>query len=155
MIAQRCPLQGLLDPDGLRRWIAIAVLVAALWLGRDVLPPFIVAAMLAYLLSPAVAALTRRTGIRRGWAALAVCTIVVALLVAGFWLIESRLASEAEGLAAAGPDIAGAIAARLTGGQPISILGQQLTPDELTARLHEALMSELPGLSGGIQVVTT
>ena len=66
--------------------------------------------MLAYLLSPAVAALTRRTGIRRGWAALTVCTIVVTLLMAGFWLIGSRLATEAEGLAAAGPDIAGAIA---------------------------------------------
>src|SRR4029079_241822 len=45
-------------------WLVVAALVV-LWLARDVLGPFIVAAVLAYAFSPLIAAGERRTGLAR------------------------------------------------------------------------------------------
>src|SRR3954462_3901297 len=44
------------------KWLVLAALVALLWVARGVLPPFIVAGILAYVLSPLVDELAARTG---------------------------------------------------------------------------------------------
>src|SRR6266403_1289762 len=54
------------------KWLVLAALVALLWVARGVLPPFIVAGILAYVLNPLVDELAVRTGWRRAWVALLV-----------------------------------------------------------------------------------
>src|SRR5438045_7510535 len=54
------------------KWLVLVALVALLWVARGVLPPFIIAGFLAYVLSPVVVELSERTGIRRSLVALGV-----------------------------------------------------------------------------------
>jgi len=61
---------------GVSKWLALAALVALLWVARGVLPPFIIAGMLAYILSPLVDELAARSGVRRAWIALGVFVVV-------------------------------------------------------------------------------
>jgi predicted PurR-regulated permease PerM len=138
----------------LPKWPAAVAFLLVLWVGRDILPPFIVAGVLAYILSRPVDWLTARLGVRRVVAALLVLLGLVIVLGLGVWLLESRLAPEIGSLSAAGPDITRTIVESLTGGQTIAILGQQITPDELTERLHEAALSELPRPGEAVHVVT-
>ena len=84
-------------------WLVIAAVVV-LWLARDVLGPFIVAAVVAYAFSPLVAAGQRRTG----WPRIGVVGVGYAIAVAiiGFvvYLLAGRIAHEIRMLAASGPD---------------------------------------------------
>ena len=47
------------------KWLALAALGALLWVARGVLPPFIIAVILAYILSPLVDELATRSRVRR------------------------------------------------------------------------------------------
>src|SRR5580765_8048671 len=84
-------------------WLVIAAVVV-LWLARDVLGPFIVAAVVAYAFSPLVAAGQRRTG----WPRIAVVGvgygIAVAIIGVVVYLLAGRIAHEIRMLAASGPD---------------------------------------------------
>src|SRR3954452_6713027 len=84
-------------------WLLVAAAIL-LWLARDVLGPFIVAAVIAYAFSPLVTAGVRRTGWPRpvvvgiGYA---IAVLVLALLG---WFLAGRVAQEIGLLAASGPD---------------------------------------------------
>src|SRR5258706_14577901 len=73
-------------------WLVIAAVVV-LWLARDVLGPFIVAAVVAYAFSPLVAA-----GQRTGWPRVAVVglgyAIAVAIIAPVVYLLAGRIAHE-------------------------------------------------------------
>jgi predicted PurR-regulated permease PerM len=120
---------------GLGRWFALVAFVGLLFLARDVLPPFVIAGVLAYILSPLVDQIAARTGLWRGVAALLVFLAIVALVGLLIWLLEARLAAEFRGLRAEGPSIVDSVVNRLTNGQSLSFLGQELTPQELSARI--------------------
>ena len=84
--------------------VLLLAAILVLWISRDVLGPFIVAAVLAYAFSPLVTAGQRRTG----WPRVAVVAIgyaiavaIIAILVA---LLAGRIVAEARLLAAGGPD---------------------------------------------------
>ena len=49
------------------KWFALAVMVAFLWYAREVLTPFVVGAVLAYILSPLADQLVERTKMSRSW----------------------------------------------------------------------------------------
>jgi predicted PurR-regulated permease PerM len=119
-------------------WLVIAALVV-LWLARDVLGPFIVAAVLAYAFSPLVTAGERRTG----WPRVAVVgvgyAIVVAIIVALVVLLAGRVTSEIALLAASGPDSLAALLQQLFGADHIVVAGQTVpvldVAHEIQARL--------------------
>jgi predicted PurR-regulated permease PerM len=123
-------------------------LALLLYLARDVLGPFVIAGVLAYILSPLVDKIAERTGIRRGIAALLVFLAILTLLGLLIWLLEARLAAEIRGLRAEGPSIVESVVNRLTGGQTVSVLGQQLTPEELAIRIDESLRTTTADLIG-------
>jgi predicted PurR-regulated permease PerM len=123
----------------LTKWLALLALVALLWVARDILPPFIVGGILAYILSPVVDQLAARLRWRRPIAALLVFSCLALALVAGLWLVGARLVEEVRLLGRESPDIIGTIAERVTGGQRVDILGQEINARILAARLNQVI----------------
>src|SRR5205823_14613834 len=87
------------------KWLVLAALAILLWVARGVLPPFIVAVILAYVLSPLVDELSARSGMRRPLVALGVFIVVIAIVAGLIWLAGARLAAELRDIARAGPAI--------------------------------------------------
>jgi predicted PurR-regulated permease PerM len=135
------------------KWLALAALVVLLWVARGVLPPFIVAGILAYILYPLVDQLALRFRIRRQIVAVLVFLAVVVVLGGLVWLLGARLSNELRALAREGPNIIETVADHLTGGQTIDLLGQTITSRELGRRLEMAIREELGTPSQAIQAV--
>ncbi|MGI9146004.1 MAG: AI-2E family transporter [Chloroflexota bacterium] len=138
---------------GVSKWLALAALVALLWVARGVLPPFIIAGILAYILSPLVDELTHRTGGRRPLIALAVFGVVLVAVVALMWVAGARLNAELRSIAREGPSMIGSVVDDLSGGQSIEFLGQNMTSVELAGRFDLAVREYLGTPSQAIQAV--
>jgi predicted PurR-regulated permease PerM len=138
---------------GVSKWLALAALVGLLWVARGVLPPFVVAGILAYILSPLVDELTARTGIRRPLIAMVVFVVVVGVFIALVSLVGARLNAELRAISREGPSIIGSVVVRLTGGEDVDLLGQSITSAELGRRLDIALRDFLGTPSQAIQAV--
>jgi predicted PurR-regulated permease PerM len=124
-----------------------------LWVARGVLPPFIIAGILAYILSPLVDRLAIRFGVRRPLVAVLVFLAVVIVLSGLIWLLGARLTGEIRALSRQGPNIVETVADHLTGGQTIDLLGQSITSRELGRRVEVAISEELGTPSQAIQAI--
>src|ERR1700722_9007117 len=76
---------------------SIAIVVAALYLARDVLMPLALGLLFSFLLSPAVSRL-ERLKIRRIPAVVIVVAIALALVASFGWIVEGRIAAFIHGL---------------------------------------------------------
>lgn len=126
------------------KWLVpLAGIGALLYLARAIVPPFILAGVLAYLFSPLVDEAERRTRLPRLAIVAVAYVVLLGLLAAGLWLLETRLVHEARALGEAGPDLVDAAFVRLLGSETFQFLGQPLDPHILAewtnARLNEAL----------------
>lgn len=86
-------IAGRVRPPSPRAAVAIGaaiLLLVVLYMGRGALGPFILGALLVYILDPVVGWLTRR-GLRRGLAILVVYTLVIVVLVEGVTLLFGPL----------------------------------------------------------------
>lgn len=128
-------------PNGQRRRLfALGLLTAAiLWLARDVLAPFVVAAVLAYAFSPLVATAEQRTRLPRlavvsilYGAALAIA-VVVSVAVAG------RLVGELEELATGGAAALADTLRGVLGHDAIEIGTRRITVGEIANELNAAV----------------
>ena len=136
------------------KWLVLAALIVLLWVARGVLPPFIVAGILAYVLNPLVDEIAQRTGVRRRWAAFGVFLAVLVLFVGLVWFAGARLNGELRAIEREGPSIIESVVDKLTGGQTIDLFGQTLTSRELGRRLDAALRDELGTPSQAIQAIS-
>jgi predicted PurR-regulated permease PerM len=136
------------------KWLVLAALVVLLWVARGVLPPFIIAAILAYVLSPLVDELSERTGIHRRLVAFGVFLVVLAVSILVVLLIGARLNSELRALELEGPSIIESVVEKLTGGQNIDLLGQNISSRDLGRRLDLAVRNELGTPSQAIQAIS-
>ncbi len=125
------------------KWLALAAIALLLWVARGVLPPFVVAGVLAYVLSPVVDEFAWRLRVRRSIAALLVVVILLGLLALGMWLAGARLLDEVRSLAKEGPSIISTVVERITGGQDLEFLGQRVTPRQLSNRIDAAVADVL------------
>ena len=123
-------------------WSALAALVLLVWVARDALPPFIIAAILAYILSPLADEIAARFRLRRSRAALLVFVGVLVFLGGGGWLLDLRLSAELRDLGRQGPDVLLAAVTRLTGGESIVIFGDEITPRDLARRIDLAIREQ-------------
>lgn len=79
-------------------WVGFTVVViAAIWLFRPILLPFVVGIALAYILNPLVN-IVERTRIGRGWATAVVLLAVLAAIVGIFVIVTPLIASQIAGL---------------------------------------------------------
>ena len=135
------------------KWLVLVALVALLWVARGVLPPFIVAGILAYVLSPLVDELAERTGVRRPLAAIGVFIVVLVVCGTVLLLAGTRLNNELRDLQREGPSIVQSVVEKLTGGQSLELLGQIMSSRELGRRLDVAIQEELGTPSQAIQAI--
>jgi predicted PurR-regulated permease PerM len=136
------------------KWLVLAALVVLLFVARGVLPPFIIAAILAYVLSPLVDHLSERTGVRRPLVALGVFLVVLLFFIGLVWFAGARANAELRALEREGPSIVESVVERLTGGQSIDLLGQTISSRDLGRRLDLALRDELGTPSQAIQAIS-
>src|SRR5579864_1891278 len=108
----RCVIFG----TSLSKWVVIAALVALLWVARGVLPPFIIAAILAYVLNPLVDELRDQTGAPRRLIAFGVFLVVLVAFGGLLWVAGARLNAELRALEREGPSIIESVVQELTGG---------------------------------------
>jgi predicted PurR-regulated permease PerM len=117
-------------------WLAVGLV---LYLARSILPPFIVAGVLAYIFSPVVDRLQQRTALPRLAVAGALYVVLLGLLGLGVMLLETRLVSEVQALARAGPDLVDVAFVRLLGQQTFQFFGQTVDPHFLALWTNQQL----------------
>jgi predicted PurR-regulated permease PerM len=116
-------------------WLLVAALVV-LWLARDVLGPFIIAAVTAYAFSPVVTAGQRRTGWPRGVVvAIGYIMLVVVLALLG-WLLAGRIGQEIALLAASGPDSLATLLRQVVGSDTLQVGGQQIAIADIAREIQ-------------------
>src|SRR5689334_10417106 len=105
------------------RWAALAGAAAVLWLAQRALPPFVIAGMLAYILSPLIDRLAERTRAPRAAVVVVLYVVLVGLAALAVHLVGPPLLYEARALGAAGPSITGRVVETLTGGRTFELGG--------------------------------
>ncbi len=108
-------------------WATAALLAGVglfLYLVRQILPPFVVGAVLAYIFAPMVGYIERRARLPRALAILSFLFLLLGPLVALGWLVEPALVGETKDLATNTPAIINNLSVQLFGGQSFSLLGQ-------------------------------
>ena len=136
------------------KWLVLAALVGLLWVARGVLPPFIIAGILAYVLSPLADELAERSALPRRLVGLGVFGLVLVVVAGLVWLAGARLGTEVRDLAREGPSIVESVVDKLTGGQTIDLLGQTISSRELGRRVDVALRDELGTPRQAIQAIS-
>jgi len=116
-------------------WLLVAAVVV-LWFARDVLGPFIVAAVVAYAFSPLVAAGQRRTGWRRVAVVGVGYAVAVAIIALVVYLLAGRIAHEISMLAASGPDSLATLLRSLVGSDALDVGGQHIAVADVTREIQ-------------------
>jgi predicted PurR-regulated permease PerM len=122
-----------------RPWIVAALVLLVLFMARQQLAPFVIAAVVAYIFTPTVDAIQSRFRIRRGFAVgiLYLLGLVVAAgLIAA---VERPFIRETRALLREGPTIIDGLLAQVLGARSVFLFGQLVTVDELTASLGLAI----------------
>ncbi len=102
-------------------WLAAILALAFLYLIRVILPPFIIAAILAYVLVPGVDALAARFRVRRFIIVAALYGILLMSLGALFWSLRPTIAAEIGGLRTDSVEVVHRALVQLTGSEDISL----------------------------------
>jgi predicted PurR-regulated permease PerM len=122
-----------------RRGPFLGLVVAAivvLWIARDVLGPFVVAAVTAYAFSPLVTRAERRTGWPRPVVVGLGYGIAVVLLAILAYFLAGRIAQEIALLAASGPDSLATLLRQLFGRDMIDVAGQQISIADIAREIQ-------------------
>ncbi len=109
------------------KWLAwAAVGFGIIYFAWPALPPFIIAATLAYIFSPAVDVIESRVRLPRLATVAVLYVVLLGTLGLGVWFLEAQLVREFQNLGAAGPDMVDLAFVRLLGSQRLTLLGQEV-----------------------------
>jgi predicted PurR-regulated permease PerM len=135
------------------KWlIAAAVGLGVLYLARAALPPFIIAAVLAYIFSPVVDEAESRARIPR-WAAVAgLYVLLLGGLGLGVWFLETQLVREVRALSNASPGLVDAAFIRLLGGDRFAVLGQEVDAHTLAEWTSDRLAETVAAPTDALRV---
>jgi predicted PurR-regulated permease PerM len=143
------------DRPDLRRLLRLLLAAAVvLWLGRDVLGPFVLAAALAYGFTPLVDRTVEATRWPR--VLVVVAGYALALLVLGVlaWLIAGRLADELALLAQDWPRALSVLLRQLLGSDVVRVGGVVITVAEVGRALRDTLTGLLASPSGAFHLAS-
>ncbi|MBI2938835.1 MAG: AI-2E family transporter [Chloroflexi bacterium] len=138
-------------------WLRIGALAGGLYLlylVRGILPPFVVAGMLAYLLAPLVAWSQRHLRLSRGPAVMLVVLLIVGPPVAVLVLLAPLLFAETRALVTRGPELLAGIVVQLLGGTEVELLGQTVSAAAISDQLLGWLIAALDTPSGAVHLAT-
>jgi predicted PurR-regulated permease PerM len=136
-----------------RPFVALVIGAAiVLWLARDVIGPFVVAAVLAYAFAPLVARAQGRTG----WPRIAVVgvafAVVVVILGVLAFVLAGRIANELTLLSASGPDSLATLLRELVGRDTIVIGGQTIAVADVARELQTRLLGVLSSPGDAVHI---
>lgn len=123
------------------------------YLARSVLAPFVIAAGLAYIISPLVDALEERLRLRRLAVIALLYVVLLTALGVGIWLLEARLVQETRALQTAGPDVVEAAFVRLLGARDVEVFGQRVGVHVLAQWTRSQLNALLGTPADALQLV--
>ncbi len=146
LILQRAPRARL-------AWLALAVLVL-LWLARDVLPPFVIAAVVAYAFSPLVGAVEERSRLPRVVVVLVLYAVALAGIAVAVWAVSGQLINELEELATGGAAALADALRGVLGHDAIQIGTRQITVDEIARQLNNAIGQALATPTDALHLAT-
>jgi predicted PurR-regulated permease PerM len=123
--------------------IGVVLLIGAflLWTVRDVLSPFVVAVILAYVLRPIVGLLSRRTGLPRVAGAAIVLAALVVLLALLLVLLLPVFARELRAFASGMPRLLLGLRVMLASQETISVFGLTLDLDAIADEATRAVVA--------------
>lgn len=125
----------------MRYWVVFALLVALLYAVRSILPPFVVAIALAYILVPLVDALHARFRVPRFVVILGLYLLAFALIAAVIYAVEPTLSAEARELGQNAPQLVEQFFRDAFGGDAIVVFGQTVraraVADEIVLSVEE------------------
>jgi len=130
---------------------AAVLLLVVLYLGRSALGPFVLGALLVYILDPVVGWLTRR-GLRRGLSILIVYTLVIIVLVEGAALLFGPLVRQIVDFVDDLPVLLEAIEAQLN--ELVLAFDQLQLPRILRDFITEFIASLASGGGGGLDLAS-
>jgi len=136
-------------------WVSIALLAALgllLLSVRQILPPFVVGASLAYVFSPVVSQIERFARLPRLAAVLVFLVALLGPLAVLGWLLEPTLVQETKALFSNSPAILNNLLVQLFGGKSLSIAGQVVDADTVASYLLDAMLDFLGTPSQAIHV---
>jgi len=133
--------------------ILLACIAYLLWVLRDVLTPFIVAVVLAYVLRPIVGGICDRTRLPRPLATLLVLAALVALLAGLLVLLLPAFARETRAFSTALPRLLLNLRAAIAAQRSISVLGLTLDLNALADEATRALVTA--GREASVRIVGT
>ncbi|HEY3081683.1 MAG TPA: AI-2E family transporter [Chloroflexota bacterium] len=125
-------------------WVLLGLFVF-LYAIREILPPFVLAAVIAYIVFPPVAALERRLRWPRALIVLVCYVVLVAVLVGTGYALIPRLVAQAGALREAGPKIVADTLEQLVGSDRIDVLGQSFGADDIVQRLAAEVTDRVSG----------
>lgn len=127
-------------------WLLVPALLI-LWVGREVLAPFVVAAAIAYAFTPLVDSVAERSGARRPVVVLVGFLSAVALLIVGLALLAGPLIAELQLLTSQGPDAVALLLRQLVGRDTIAFGSTEIGVADIAAQIEAAIsrLFETPG----------
>jgi predicted PurR-regulated permease PerM len=125
-----------LDPSETRLvMITAAVIAFFVYLIRSTLLPFLIAGIVAYVCTPLLEWLTKRTRLPRTLFALLLFVIIVAIAAAGIVFVGPRIVIDVNGTAADLQQMLQNLAQRSFDDQRINVFGQSFSPADVAQAL--------------------
>jgi predicted PurR-regulated permease PerM len=132
-------------------WILVILALAFLYLIRSILAPFVIAAILAYVLVPGVDALAQRIGVRRVFVVLALYGLLILTLGLLFLWIEPSLMFEVRSLRRDSFQVVHSAIVQLVGGEHFEILGNTYDADPVARYILDQVRGILNSPTSAIQ----
>ena len=136
----------------MRYWIAFAIFVLLLYAVRSILPPFVIALVLAYVFVPGVDFICERFKWPRILVVSGFYVIFLGALALAVYAIEPTLSSEARQLATDAPGLMRNLLVQAFGAEEISIFGQTARADQLANQLLRSLQENSVGAAGAVRI---
>ncbi len=124
-------------------WLGLAVIGVFLYLVRSILPPFVVGAFIAYILSPLVGRLMERWGLSRPLAILVLYLTLLGPFAVIAALVGPRFVQETRELIVHGPDIVTSLVESVFGPGPYDVFGTTVNARQMTFGLFGSLRSTI------------
>ncbi len=136
----------------MRYWIVLAIFAAFLYAVHSVLPPFIIALVLAYVFVPGIDWLSKRFNWPRGLVVLGFYLVFIGVVAFGVFAIEPALVSEARDLSRDAPGLMRNLFVQAVGAEEISVFGQTVRADQVTAQVLRSLQENSIGPEGAVRI---
>lgn len=134
-------------------WIAAILALVFLYLIRAVLGPFVVAAVLAYVLVPAVDLLANRLRVRRSIVVIALYALLIVLFGSFLYWIEPSLMFEVRGLRRDSYQVVHSALVQLVGSEQFEVLGNQYEAAVIARDVVDQVRSALNSPTSAFQFV--